>query len=188
MIASRASAQCAHRPLHRSSETLCRRPSGTQPRPGITSTSSTRSLATNAPGYLDCHTVGGVCAQVHASDPAIRKEAMPPYETHVGGTQHMCLSAAPSGASWCGEAPGPRSELWQASATFSHRAAEGGQPICRTSKVEGRRHRRCRYVSRGDSCEVWLIPIDSSGSLLLQARRSLAGRNPWCTGRELSSE
>ena len=87
MIASRASAQCAHRPLHRSSEALCRRPSGTQPRPGITSTSSTRSLATNAPGYLHCHTVGGVCAQVHASDPAIRKEATPPYETHVGRTQ-----------------------------------------------------------------------------------------------------
>ena len=107
MIASRASAQCAHRPLHRSSETLYRRPSGTQPRPGITSTSSTRSLATNAPGYLYCHTVGGVCAQVHASDPAIRKEATPPYETHVGGTQHMCLSAGPAQTSWGNEAPVP---------------------------------------------------------------------------------
>ena len=56
-------------------------------------TSSTRSLVTNAPDHLHCHTVGGVCAQVHASDPAIRKEATPPYETHVGGTQARALSA-----------------------------------------------------------------------------------------------
>ena len=46
-----------------------------------------------APGYLCCHTVGGVYVQVHASDPAIRKEAMPLYETHVGGTQARALSA-----------------------------------------------------------------------------------------------
>ena len=49
----------------------------------------------NAHGILseDLHTVGGVCAQVHARAPAIRKEAMPPYETHVGGTQARALSA-----------------------------------------------------------------------------------------------
>ena len=88
----------------------------------------------------------------------------------------MCLSAAPKDATWCGEALCTSGQCNAASATFSRRAAEGGQPIHRTSKVEGRRHRRCRDMSRGDSCEVSLIPSTSSGRVCCWSRDGASGK------------
>ena len=82
----------------------------------------------------------------------------------------------------------PLAKVSPAPQALLDRPAEGGQPLRRTSKVEGRRHRVCRYASRDDSCEVSLVPSTSSRSLVSPATRWRKHCIHQCTGRELSSQ